>query len=427
MVVTLDTRRLLAQENGSVNRQALNGESVLSSSANSMKDGLFARVHHLDDEKPDELAALRARYQAANQPRDPIEEFLVDELFIGDVQRQRLKRAMDSELRGQQRQIRARWEEARTEVAGALRDQLMASETVDLRPILTELRNFGHGLEALAQDWLQLRQALRKRGFLSPQEWASGVRLLGVLPTTEAIVQHQDSFLFTLWSAGCNPAAPAGMIASLLQPANRPAGLEDASRDELLPGPAECREQLTRWVDEALAGLFAQADQVARAVDGPELARVLNPADIVLDPESARRFDRARINYQSTYYKALKALEARRKGEAAASQKPPRPGASADPGPDIKAPAPDGGIAAGPSGAPEAVTQVVCESPDGASAGRPEADLQNGPENGPDRAAADRPGACRSYHKHVARRTVGAVVTVCSRAANLGGHRPRRE
>jgi hypothetical protein len=427
MVVTLDARRRLAQESGSIERQSLNGESVFSASANGLKDGLFGRVHHLDDEDPDEIAALRARYQAANQPRDPTEDFLVNELFIGHVQGRRYQRALNNELRRQQRVNRQRWEEEREKTAGALRDQLMAPDAVDLQPILMELRGFSHGLEALAQQWLRLGEALRKRGFLSPQEWATGLRLLGVLATTEAIAQHQDSFLFSLWSAGCNPAAPAGMITTLLQPANRPAGLEDASRAELLPDAAACRNQLTQWVDEALAELAARADQVAREVDGPELARVLNPAAIVMDPERAKRFDRARSNYQSTFYRALNALEAHRKAAAAANQKPPRLGA--DPGPDIKPPAPDGGIAAAPSGAPAVVTEVVCEQPDSASDETPGADSQNGTGIAPERAATDRPGACRSYDKQVAGRTVGAVVTVPVRpsTANHSTHRPQDE
>jgi hypothetical protein len=144
-----------------------------------------------------------------------------------------------------------------------------------------------------------------------------------------------------------------------------------------------------------------------------------------MDPERAKRFDRARASYQSTYYKALKALEARRKAEAAASPKPPRPGAEARP--DIKPPAPNGGSAAEPSDAPAAVTEVVCEQPDSASDETPTADSQNGRRNAPERAAMDRPGACRSYDKQAARRAVGAVVTVCSSAANLRTHRSRNE
>jgi hypothetical protein len=435
MVVPFAERRRMAQENGSQGRQSPEEEPRYDPSRNGLKDGLFGRVHHLDDESPDAVAALRARYWAENRPRDALEEFWVDECFIGHLQRDRYCRALTSEIRCQQRLNRERWEEARRETAGTLRQHLMAPETVDLQPIVTELRGFGHGLEVLAQDWLQLRQALAQRGFLTPAETHLGVRLMGVRPAPESVARHQDAFLFTLWSAGCFPVSPVGMIDDLLQPANRPAGLEDLGRGELLPGPAECREQLTRWVHDVLAELSARADQVAREVDGPELARVLNPAAIVLDPDSVKRFDRARNNYQSTYYKAWNALEAHRKRDAARHPNPPREGAdpddrrdhkehdedaSARPGPaaDIKPPAPDGASAAGPSRTPDAVTEIPSETPDGASEASPRADLQNGREIGPNRAATDQPGACRSYHEQVAKRPVGAIVTVRSPAAS---------
>jgi hypothetical protein len=205
-----------------------------------------------------------------------------------------------------------------------------------------------------------------------------------------------------LWSLGCHPAAPAGMIDRLLDPGHRPEGLADATRDDLLPDVASVREQLVKWIDDELADLAVVADRVAREVDGPELARVLNPAAIVIDPEKAQRFDRAQKNYQATFYRAFRALEAHRKGAAAAREAPE---------PVMKPPAPDGGCAARPSETPAAATQVIGDTPDGARDGRPEADLQNDPKTGPERAPAGQPGACRSCHKQAAKEPVGGAVT----------------
>jgi hypothetical protein len=444
MVVPLEALWHHCEELGSPSRTSLTGESVSAASANSLGEGLFGCVHHLADENPAEIAALRARYQAENRPRDAIEEFLVRQLFIGDVQSQRVDRAVTSEIRRQQRHIRDRWEEERTATAGTLREQLMATDTVDLVPIVTELRGFSHGLEAIEQGWLGLRQAIQKRGFLSPAEWVTGVRLMAVLPTVESLIQHPGAFLFTLWSARCNPLPPVGMIETLLQPANRPAGLEHLGHEELLPDPAACREQLIKWIDDILAKLITRAAEVARTVDGPELKRLLNPAAIVIEPEKAKRYDRARSQYQSTVYRALNALETRRKGAAPVPGKPPRPGAEradsrdgadrdedaaarAARDSDIKPPTADVAIVAGASGVPVAVTEVACQTPDGASDERPKGVLQNGAETGPDRAAADRPGACRSYHRQVAKRPVGTAVTVRSRPANPGEFRSRKQ
>jgi hypothetical protein len=401
MVVPLEARRRDSRDSGSKSRTSLTGDLVSNSSANGLRDGLFSRVHHLDDEDPDAMAALRERYFRENRPRDAVEEFLVNECYLGDVLGQRFKRALTTELTRQQRIIRQRWDEERQVTVGLLRDQLVDPETADLYPITVELRAFGHGLEYLSGEWLRLKKGITTRGFFTPDEMNMGLRLMGVKPALESVVKHQDAFLFMLWSLGCHPAAPAGMIDRLLDPAHRPAGLADASCDDLLPDVAAVREQLIRWVDEELAELAALAERVAREVDGPELARVLNPAAIVIDPEKAKRFDRAQKNYQSTFYRAFNALEAHRKREAAAR---------AARAPDIKPPARDGGCAAGPSGPSARVTQVGGDTPDGASAGRPEADLQNDPKTGPERPAVDHPGACRSCHKQAAKEPVGTIV-----------------
>jgi hypothetical protein len=401
MVVPLEARRQDSRDSGSKSRTSLTGDPVSSSSRNGLTDGLFARVHHLDDEDPAAMAALRERYFRENAPRDATEEFLVNECYLGDVLGQRFKRALTTELTRQQRIIRQRWDEERQVTVGLLRDQLVDPETVDLYPITVELRAFGHGLEYLAGEWLRLKKGITTRGCFTPDEMNMGLRLMGVKPALETVVKHQDAFLFMLWSLGCHPAAPAGMIDRLLDPAHRPEGLADAGRDDLLPDVAAVRQELIKWVDDELADLAVVAERVAREVDGPELARVLNPAAIVIDPEKAQRFDRAQKNYQSTFYRAFNALEAHRKRAAAA-----RPARE----PDIKPPAPDGATAAGPSSAPAGVTDVLRETPDGASAGRTESGLQNDARTAPERAPAGQSGACRSYHKQAAKKTVGTIV-----------------
>jgi hypothetical protein len=428
MVVPLEECRRTARDSSSKSRADAPGERRWDSSRNALKDALFARVHYLDEENPEAIARLRQRYINERQPRDATEEFLVNQCFLGDLLGQRFERALTTELRRQQRMNRQRWEEERQVTVGLLRDQLVDPETVDLYPILVELQAFGHGLEYLAGEWLRLKKGITTRGFFTPDEMNMGVRLMGVKPVLETVAQHQDAFLFMVWSLGSHPAAPAGMIESLLDPAHRPAGLADATRDDLLPDVAAVRQELIKWVDDELAGLAALADRVAREVDGPELARVLNPAAIVIDPEKAQRLDRAQKNYQSTFYRAQNALEAHHKR---ASPSPPRgEGARrADQGeipprsarePDIKPPAPDGESAARPSAAPGAVTQIVGDTPDGAPAGGPEAGFQNDPKTGPDRAAANHPGASRSCHKQAANESVGTIVRGSPREPNHG-------
>jgi hypothetical protein len=418
MVLPLDDFRRSTREDGAKSRHAGGDDELkFDPSRNSLKDGLFGRVHHLDDEKPEDIAAIHTRFREENQPRDATEEFLVNECAIGTVLQGRYFRAYESELQRQQRKIRQRWEEARAETAETLRAGLVAPETVDLDSIVDQLRTFGHGVSCLAGEWLRLKKAINTRGFLTPEEFNMGVRLMGVKPALDTVAQHQGAFLFTLWSACCHRLSPAGLIDTMLLPVNRPAALADLSRDYLVPDPAAARDQIIKWVNEELAELEALADRVAREVDGPELARVLNPAAIVIDPEAIKRLDRARCNYQTTFYRGKNGLEAKRKGEALAAARRP----------DIKPPAPDGESAARPSGAPPAATEVLGQQPDGAPGQQADRVSQNGTQTGPDRAAADRDGAGRSYHKQVAKRPVGAIVRVRSRSFGQGGLTPRQE
>jgi hypothetical protein len=146
---------------------------------------------------------------------------------------------------------------------------------------------------------------------------------------------------------------------------------------------------------------------------------VLNPAAIVIEPEKIKRFDRARCNYQTTFYRGKNGLEAKRKAEAAAAGKSgggggadrkENAGAGAALRPDIKPPTPDCEIAAGPSGAPSSVTEVLRGEMHGAAAQQPSGVSQNGTEIGPERASTDHPGAYRSYHRKVVKRPVAAIV-----------------
>jgi hypothetical protein len=321
------------------------------------------------------------------------------------VLRDRFHRAQNSELGRQQRTIRRRWEEAREETAGTLRANLVAPGTVELYPIVAELKTFGHGIAYMAREWLRLKKAINTRGFLTPEEANMGVRLMGVLPGLETVARHKGAFLFTVWSARCHPLSPAGMLEVLLQPANRPAGLEPMGAAELLPEPGAARDQIIKWVDEELAALEALADRIAREVDGPELARVLNPAAIVIDPEKIKRYDRARCTYQMMYFRAKKTLDDHREGDA-----PAQATSRAARGPDINPLTPDGGIAAGPSSMPGGVTEVLRQPPDAAPDQGADGVSQNGREIGPDRAAGDHPGASRSNHKQVAKRPAGTVL-----------------
>src|SRR6516164_9792763 len=98
MVVPLDACRTDARENGSQSRREDGADGPrFDPSRNALRDGLFGRVHALDDEDPEAIAAIHARYQEENRPRDAIEQFCVNELATAHILQGRFYRALNSE------------------------------------------------------------------------------------------------------------------------------------------------------------------------------------------------------------------------------------------------------------------------------------------------------------------------------------------
>jgi hypothetical protein len=390
MVVDSEARRQRSRENGAKSRGALTPETVSICSRNAIQLGLFARKHCLEDEDPDEIAALREEYLAADRPSDPTTRRLVLEKFEGDLMAQRCHRARTSELRRQQKAGARHWDKERSGVAGELHEALMAPGTVALGPIIASMTEFGHGLAPLIADWARLKGALDARGYLSPEEWSTGLRLMAAKPEVEFMAEHEDVYLFTLWSLCAHPAPQRAMFEALLHPENRPAGLRELSTDALVVDAASAREELVRWVDGELAGLRAIEERVNREVDGPPLADAVHPAALLLDPVKAKRFDRAASEYRSTFHRANNALEARLKRLAAEAK---------------NAPGPDGGRARSSGSpferqAPKGPSRDYVRGRRRAKNGAAASDPEPGPQETPD----ERPSSSSDIHPQAWRR-----------------------
>src|SRR5262249_7616429 len=117
VVINEEARRRRARENGAKSRGPLSNETKFISSRNGLTDGGYSRVHHLNDENPHEIHALRERYLASAQPESPFEEFLVTECFQGHLAAGRVHRARTTELNRQQRIGIEAWQRDRASLA----------------------------------------------------------------------------------------------------------------------------------------------------------------------------------------------------------------------------------------------------------------------------------------------------------------------
>jgi hypothetical protein len=132
-----------------------------------------------------------------------------------------------------------------------------------------------------------------------------------------------------------------------------------------------------------------------------------------MDPEKAKRFDRAGSESRSTYYRAQSALEAVRKREAAEAKAGANEAAASDvgrgrpaagrvdasdvapAGPDINPQARRRMIAPEPAKATSVVTEVVAAEAAQVGTSDGEYGTQNEPRNGRNEAAGDRPAPAR--------------------------------
>jgi hypothetical protein len=148
-----------------------------------------------------------------------------------------------------------------------------------------------------------------------------------------------------------------------------------------------------------------------------------------MDPEKAKRYDRAGSEYRSTYYRAHNALEAMRKRKAAEAKE----GSSDDVGgagagagnagapvePEINPQAWRRMIAPEPEKAPVGVTEVVAAEPDRVATIDSEYGSQNEPRNGRNGVSGAWPEPGRPDAGGTATITVGAIVPDGSRRAGL--------
>jgi hypothetical protein len=315
-------RAAASRRNGALSKGPLTDETKFISSKNALKDGFHGSVHALPDEPETLPTRLREQWQAEKQPRDLEESVLVEDLFRGHLGQMRYYRARDRMLISQAEQNLARWKEERQKAAATMKAAMeTASDSVHLQTILKSLMGFGEGVQLLITEYETLGVALDLHGCWSREQSQTAVRLFGMPPRLELVTQCVETYRLCLYNLLSQPQPPRDDIERLLEPVNRPLELRGASRAELLPPAAECRAALREWINEEVGLLQETYGWVLENVDGPVRAKLTDPAAIVMDPEEAKRYQRAASEYQSTFYRASKELRTRRKEEAAAESK----------------------------------------------------------------------------------------------------------
>ena len=154
----------------------------------------------------------------------------------------------------------------------------------------------------------ELIEDVRSQGYLAQADLELALCLVGVAPTREKIRRDVLAYAINLFNLGCTPGVSATVVAEWLEPANRPDVLQGVPVDEVFGADAEHnRELLLGQLKGEVERLRAEADRLAREVDGPRLAAVLDRASIPID-EAARRLTRSHAEARTTYHRASSAL-----------------------------------------------------------------------------------------------------------------------
>jgi hypothetical protein len=413
MAISTEQRQAISRRNGAKSRGPTTEAGKFKSSRNSIKHGFYANVHHTPDERPEETAALRARWYADMGPKSVDEEFLVDECFQGNLRANRVHRAYRALVSGQQHSAIAPWHEGRDEAMARLWNAL--EEASDARGILTQLRKTTCGLSALAGEWERLGALLDRNGYWREDELETAVLLSGVPLGPTMLSEDEDAYRLCLWTRQCEPQPPRATIERLLQPANRPPGLRDLAAEELLPAAAECRQRLKSWIAEIRAELAAEYDRVWTEVEAPALARRTAPNGVIVIPDEEQRIRRASTEYRAMFYRAYTTLKAKRRREAADERQAMKP--AADPSVSRRSSARKGSAgraadpapaAAAPAAAPTGTDQPRADSPE------PSAAREAEPRNEPSSPAFEAPactggtGSCTSSQNEPSSLALGA-------------------
>ena len=116
------------------------------------------------------------------------------------------------------------------------------------------------------------------------------------------------AYVINLYNLGCTPGVSSTVVAEWLKPENRPDVLQGLPVDEVFGSDADHnRELLVGQLEGEVERLRAEADRLAREVDGPSLVAVLERAAILTE-KAARRVTRSHAEARTTYHRASSAL-----------------------------------------------------------------------------------------------------------------------
>jgi len=263
----------------------------------------------MDHESPDLIKSTYDRWRSFYNPQSPAAQHYLTLCVQSEICGNRIQLAHDSITQSQTTAAADLYSKRRAALIDSQIDLLATHPAAAVEGLLAT----SQGCAAVAERFQQLQARFLDQGFWRA-EACDAVRLMGVVPSLEALQGDADAFLLTYCNFRCQPGGGGTPLESLLRPEHRPEGVTEALLDELA-APEAARQ----WVLKLIANWLDELDQIAgrlRDKDWAERQQVVAPNLMVVNDREFDRYSRYRRETTSTFLRAHKALEEQLKRDA---------------------------------------------------------------------------------------------------------------
>jgi hypothetical protein len=186
--------------------------------------------------------------------------------------------------------------------------RILARITEDRLGAVQALAEFSDGCRHLASILARSIEVVSSRGYLLPELIDATIWAHGIWPVPESLPKDVTAYRLYILNLGCTPGVAPAELDARLDPASRPLALRVLPREALLPADPSVRgAHLRALIQQKCDEYAAEADRLEEECDVPELARMLQEAEMLSDAD-LKRWNRCHAEQRLTVRASEQAL-----------------------------------------------------------------------------------------------------------------------